>query len=258
MRTLVIVQARMGSSRLPAKVIADVAGVPMLERVIQRALLARTVDQLIVATSEQQRNDVVAQLSSRLGIECFRGSEDDVLDRYYRAAKHFGATAVVRLTADCPLIDPAVIDKVVRVFLAGDYDYVSNTLEATYPDGLDTEAFSMEALEAAWSQARLTSEREHVTPYICRRPDLFRLANVKHDVDLSHLRWTVDEEKDLAFVRAIYGHLGSQAAFDMNDILRLLSLHPELGDINAGFTRNEGYLRSIREDSLAPSSGTAR
>jgi spore coat polysaccharide biosynthesis protein SpsF (cytidylyltransferase family) len=161
-----IIQARMGSSRLPGKTIADVAGRPLLLHVVERTQRARRVDKVVVATTDRSSDDPIADLCQREGIQCFRGSEDDVLDRFYRTAQAHGADVVVRITADCPLIDAAVIDKVIARFQAGDCDYVSNILRYTYPDGLDTEVFSFAALERAWREAKKPSEREHVTPYL--------------------------------------------------------------------------------------------
>ncbi len=250
MKTVAIIQARMTSTRLPGKILADLAGKPLLYHVVVRAKQSRTLDLVAVATTEGLTDDETARYCEQVGIPCFRGSEDDVLDRYYQSAKHFGAGVVVRLTADCPLLDPEVIDKVVRFFYAGDYDYVSNTIEPTYPDGLDTEVFRWQALERTWREAQLKSEREHVTPYIWKQPNLFRQANVRNDVDLSGLRWTVDEPQDLEFVRSVYAHLARSPSFGMKQVLALLDNHPELMDINASFNRNEGYQKSLREDAL--------
>ena len=182
------------------------------------------------------------------GIPYFRGSEDDVLDRYYQAAKYFRADVIVRITADCPLIDSTVIDKVVRVFQTGKYDYVSNTIQPTYPDGLDTEAFRFDTLEQTWHEASLKSEREHVTPYIWKHPNIFRLFNVKHEQDLSGLRWTVDVPEDLEFARRVFKYLSVDPRFGMEDVLALLRDHPELNQLNARFKRNQGYEKSLNED----------
>jgi len=227
---------------------ADLAGKPMLYHVIKRAQQASSLDLVVVATSDQPRDDVVAQYCAETGTPCFRGSEEDCLDRYYKAAQKFEADPIMRLTADCPLLDPLVIDEVARMFRDGEYDYVSNALEPTYPDGLDTEIFSLKALETAWREARLKTEREYATVYIWKRPDIFRLFNVENDEDLSHLRWTVDEPEDLVLVRRIYEYLGPEPSFGMTEILALLQEHPELNQINAGFARNEGYQKSLTED----------
>jgi glutamate-1-semialdehyde-2,1-aminomutase len=247
MKTVAIVQARMGSSRLPGKVLADIEGRPMLWRVAGRAGRARLVDEVVVATSDTPADDPVADFCRREGFACFRGSEGDVLDRFYRAAEAFGADVVVRLTADCPLIDPEVIDKVVGVYEAGGYDYVANTLRSTYPDGLDVEVFSFEALARAWREAALETQREHVTPYI-RASGNFRVGGVKNEADLSRRRhrWTVDGPADLRFVREIYGRLGGDGNFLMEDVLRLLAEHPELRQ--DGAVLNEGYYLSIARE----------
>jgi glutamate-1-semialdehyde aminotransferase/spore coat polysaccharide biosynthesis protein SpsF (cytidylyltransferase family) len=241
-----IVQARMGARRLPGKVLADIAGDPMLIRVVQRVAAATTVGRVIVATSESPADDAVHALCAARGIACFRGSEDDVLGRFYEAAKTSGARVVVRITADCPLIDPAVIDKVVRSLESA--DYASNVLRYTYPDGLDVEAFTFAALERAWREATDLVDREHVTPYL-RTSNKFRVVGVENETDLSHkqYRWTVDEEADLRFVRAVYERLRPLASrpFGMDDVLALLEDHQELLTMNASTLRNEGYYTSI-------------
>ncbi len=244
-----IVQARMGSSRLPGKVLMDIAGQPMLWHVVTRARRAVTIDDIVVATSTASADDVLVDYCTRYDITSFRGSEDDVLDRYYQAAKSLGATTVIRITADCPLLDPAVIDQIVSYFPSGSYDYVCNTNPPTFPDGLDTEVFSFQALETAWQQARWQSEREHVTPYIRNHPEMFHLGNVTNSEDLSNLRWTVDEREDLAFVRGVYGVLDSDQT-SMRDILDLLRRRPELRAVNDCFKRNEGLAKSLQEDRL--------
>jgi spore coat polysaccharide biosynthesis protein SpsF len=242
-----IIQARMASTRLPGKVMADLAGKPLVERVVERTRLAASLDLVLVATSDRPSDDPLASHCAARDILCFRGSQDDVLDRYYRAASEIGADVIVRLTADCPLLDPGVIDSVVETFRSGEFDYVSNTLRPTYPDGLDTEVFGREALDRAWRKATLSSEREHVTPYIWKHPDQFRVGNVANEEDLSALRWTVDEPQDLEFVRRVYTSLGNRQ-FSMSDVLAVLREYPDLAEINGGFARNEGYQKSLRED----------
>jgi spore coat polysaccharide biosynthesis protein SpsF (cytidylyltransferase family) len=249
-KTVAIVQSRMGSSRLPGKVMADILGKPMLSHVVTRVSRARRIDLVAVATSTHASDDPVAEYCAGAGILCFRGSEEDVLDRLYRAADYFRADAVVRLTSDCPLHDPDVIDERVRILLEEDVDFVTGGLETTFPDGLDAAAFWMAVLERTWREATLRSDREHVTPYIFRHPDIFRLRIVRLAEDLSHLRWTVDEPRDLEFVRAVYARLGD-TDFRMADILDLLRKHPELNRINAGISRNEGYFKSLEKDGPA-------
>lgn len=249
MKTVAIIQARMGSTRLPNKVLADIAGQPMLYYVVTRTQQANTLDLVVVATSDKRADDSVADFCKMNGIACFRGNEDDVLDRYYQAAHSFQADLIVRITADCPLIDPDVIDQVVRFYLDGDYDYVSNVLPPTYPDGIDVEVFSFVALADAWRKARWQSEREHVTAYIHNHPELFQIGNITYKNDLSNLRWTVDEPQDLEFVRAVYNHFGD-TLFQMSDVLTLLKDKPKLMTINMGIQRDEGYEKSLREDHL--------
>lgn len=246
-KVVAIVQARIGSTRLSGKVLAEIVGYPMLWHVVNRVRMAHSVDQVIVATTTEPVDDVVAQFCAESGIECFRGSENNVLDRFYRAAKSYEADVVVRITADCPLIDPQVVDKVVSTYLKGEADYVTNTLRYTYPDGLDTEVFSCAALEVAWREARLPTEREHVTPYI-RRSGRFRVQNVENEVDLSarNLRWTVDEAADLEFVRTVFERLGQKGRpFGLSEILQLVDREPSLLEMNKGLIRNEGYYRSL-------------
>ena len=178
-KVVAIVQARMSSTRLPGKVWADVAGHPILWHVVQRLRRARLLNQIVIATSENPADDAIAQFCEQDGILCYRGSEADVLDCYYKAASLHSADVVVRITADCPLIDPAVVDKVVHRFLDEGSDYVTNNLRYTYPDGLDTEVFSFAALAQAWREAKKPSEREHVTPYL--RAGKVRVANVEND-----------------------------------------------------------------------------
>jgi spore coat polysaccharide biosynthesis protein SpsF len=242
-----ILQARMGSSRLPGKVLADVGGRTMLECVINRALLASRVARVVVATSVAPEDDRIERLCRARDVLVFRGSENDVLDRFVGAARGFDVNPIVRLTADCPLLDPVVIDAVVARFAAGDVDYAANINPPTFPDGLDTEVFSRNALEQAAREARLRSEREHVTLYIRNHPEIFRIANVRHARDLSAMRWTVDEPDDLELVRAVYAELGNPD-FGMEDVLRLLAEQPELARANARFARDEGLRASLRED----------
>lgn len=244
-----ILQARMSSTRLPGKVLLPIMGRPMLLLQIERLKRCTRIDRLVVATSTDAADDVLHAACLGAGVECYRGSLADVLDRFYQAALRYQPLCVVRLTGDCPLADPAVVDAVVQAFADGGADYVSNTLQPTYPDGLDVEVFTFAALASAWREARLPSEREHVTPFIYGNPRLFRLRNVGLAENLSQMRWTVDGPEDLQFVRAVFEALYARNnAFDMKDILDLLQQHPELGEINAGHVRNEGFLLSLERD----------
>lgn len=233
MRVVAVIQARMGSSRLPGKVLMDIAGRSMLARVVERVQRAPGIHEVVVATTVAPADDAVAAEAGRLGVTCFRGSEQDVLDRYYQCAQAHAAQVIVRVTADCPLLDPEVTGHVVAAFLEHRPDYASNTLERTYPRGLDTEVFSMDALTRAWREALQPHQREHVTPYFYENPDLFTLLSVTDcDGEYGHHRWTVDTADDLRFVRAVYEALGGDL-FGRHEILPLLAKRPELAAINA-------------------------
>ncbi|MFC4451586.1 cytidylyltransferase domain-containing protein [Halorussus aquaticus] len=241
-RTVAIVQARMGSTRLPEKVLADIGDEPMLWHVHERARSASLVDDVVVATSTESQDDAVAEFCEERGITYNRGSEEDVLDRYYETATDTDADVVVRITGDCPFLSPPVLDRVVRTYENGEADYVTNTLEYTHPDGLDVEVFGYEALERAWNEADDPAEREHVTYYL-RESDEFSSQNVENVVDTSMyeftdedtiLRWTVDYPADLEFVRAVYDRLTERGhwLFDQQSVFELLEREPALRDVN--------------------------
>ncbi len=245
-----IIQARMGSTRLQGKVLIDIGGKPLLEHVVERVRKSRLIDDIIIATTDNEQDKAIIKFARRRGIPYYAGSENDVLDRFYQAAQKFCVEVIVRITPDDPFKDPEVIDKIIRHYLTSKdkLDYVSNTIKPTYPEGLDVEVFSFAALEKAWNEARKDSEREHVTPYIWNHPELFRLANIENSEDLSHLRWTLDYEEDLRLAREVYARLYRGQVFLMKDILALLSAEPELARINQGITRNEGYLKSVQRE----------
>jgi len=244
-----IIQARTDSTRLPNKTLKDIQGKPLILHVIERVQHATSIEKVVLATTTRSIDTPLADLVQTQGIPVYRGDCDDVLDRYYQAATQYHGAVIVRITGDCPLIDPHVIDTIVQIFLQHHYDYVTNTLQPTYPDGLDVEVFSYKALQKAWNEATLTSEREHVTAYIRNHPELFTLYDIKNPVDLSKYRWTVDQQEDLDFVREIYKRLSKkQKIFYMEDIVELLQQHPQLQEINARIQRNEGYLRSLKQD----------
>ncbi len=235
MKTVVIIQARMGSSRLPGKVLTDICGRPMLDRVISRVRSALTPDDVVVATSTEPGDDQLYAAAEQYGWRCFRGSHLDVLDRYYQTAKQLSPDIVVRVTADCPVIDAALIDQVARKLLEADgrLDYVSNTLEPrTFPRGLDVEAFTFEALERTWREARDESCREHVTPWIYRNPGLFRTRGIVNSEDLSGYRWTVDTPEDMQLVRSIFAHFSGRD-FGWRDILQAYAEHAEWQQFNS-------------------------
>jgi spore coat polysaccharide biosynthesis protein SpsF len=200
MKTLIIVQARMTSTRLPGKVLQPLAGEPMLTRLVDRLRRVKHADGLVIATTTNATDDPIAALCAEQGVPCHRGSEHDVLSRYADAAGLHGAEVVVRITSDCPLIDPALIDQVIAVYEEGDSDYVSNMLPPTWPYGMAVEVFSASALTQAHAEATQAAEREHVTPFLYWHPERYRLRNVASPVDLSHHRWTVDTPEDYALV----------------------------------------------------------
>jgi spore coat polysaccharide biosynthesis protein SpsF len=222
-----ILQARMSSTRLPGKVMKPLAGRPMVERQLERVSRCQALSRIIVATSTDASDDPLAAHLAGLGVDVFRGSLTDVLSRYMGAARAFGVTGqVVRLTADCPLADPGVIDDCVRLHARLGVDYVSNGRQPTYPHGLDVEAFNLSALEAADREADDPYEREHVTPFIYRRPERFTMAALTQDIDESHLRWTVDTPEDCDFVERVYAALYSDRPnFTSGDIRALPFAH---------------------------------
>jgi len=245
-----ILQARVSSSRLPGKVLKPVLGEPMIIRQIERLQRSKKIDQLVLATSDSSDDFELAAICKKSAVKCFRGSLNDVLDRFYKAAAEFNPRHIVRLTGDCPLADPDLIDKVIEFHLNGNYDYSSNAIEPTFPDGLDVEIFRYKCLETAWREAKLSSDREHVTPFILTNKRMFKTGNFKNPVNLSDYRWTVDEPEDLRLIQAIYhGLYPKNPKFDINDILEFVSSRPELKKINRMHHRNEGYQKSLSKDS---------
>jgi spore coat polysaccharide biosynthesis protein SpsF len=230
-----IVQARMGSTRLPGKVMMDIVGKPMLWHVVNRLKYSKLLKEIIVATTTNKRDDIIETFCKQHNISCYRGSEEDVLDRYYQAAKLYKADPIVRITADCPLIDPKIVDEVISIYLNNikKVDVVTNLLIRSYPRGLDTEVISFNSLERIWKEANKEYQREHVSVYIYENLKIFRTKNVKRDSDLSYLRFTVDECKDLEFVREIYKWLcKNNNLFFLDEILQLLQEKPYLVEIN--------------------------
>ncbi len=245
----IIIQARTSSSRLPNKVISDIEGRPLLWHIINRLKRSKYNPDIIIATSSLENDIKILEIAEESDVKSYAGSIDDVLDRVYQAALKYNLEIIGRITADCPFIDPDVLDKVLEFFLKGEYDYVSNTLPPTYPDGLDVEVFTFNALKKAWKEAKLTSEREHVTPYIRKNRALYKIGNLECEEDLAELRWTVDEREDLEFTRKVYNYLyPKKEIFLMKDILTLLSEKPELEKINIKYERDEGYKKSLKED----------
>jgi len=231
-KVVAIVQARMGSTRLPGKVLKDLAGETMLARVVGRLRHADRINELLVATTDRPEDDAIVDECRKLSVLVSRGDQDDVLDRYFKAAQFASADVVVRITADCPLIDPEITDTTIARFIDEVPDYASNTMVRTYPRGLDTEVMSFSALSKAWQKAQKSYEREHVTPYLLEHPSEFRLVSVVGDRDYSTHRWTVDTPEDLLFVRTVYERLKAKGMFSWRAVLALLDRESELSELN--------------------------
>jgi spore coat polysaccharide biosynthesis protein SpsF len=236
-KTVAIIQARMSSSRLPGKVLKEIDGKPMIARVVERTRRAKSVDLVAVATTTNPSDDAIETWCRASQTACYRGSMFDVLDRFYQAAKLYAADVIVRVTADCPVIDPGVIDETVAAFHAQSADFAANRLPPpwgrTFPIGLDTEVCSFSALERAWKEASESHEREHVMPYLYDVPDRFRVYQLNTSPDYGALRWTVDTPEDLEFIRRVFDYLPKKNNFTWLDVLAVTQSHPELNSINA-------------------------
>jgi spore coat polysaccharide biosynthesis protein SpsF len=244
-----IVQARLGSTRLPKKVLLNIDEKnSTLSYVINQLKNCRKIDKIIVATTNLKEDDDIEKAVKKLDIECFRGSEKDVLDRYYNCAKQFRFDIVVRITSDCPLIDPEIVDQVIENFDPRIEDYISNTLENSFPKGLDVEVFTFLALERAWRESKLPSEREHVTQFIRNNND-FRIKNFKNKENISNLRWTLDRKEDLEFIRQIIKRI-KKRPITMKDVISILEQEPYLSKINQEIDPNEGINKSKIEDEV--------
>jgi spore coat polysaccharide biosynthesis protein SpsF len=247
MNVIAIVQARMSSTRLPNKTLLPLAGKPTLFHVINRLQECKTLNKIIVATSTHSNDDLIENWCKGAHLDFYRGSLTDVLDRYYCAAKEFNAEVVVRITADCPVIDSEIVDQVVTKFFANNFDACA--LAGDFPDGLDCQVFSLSALEKAWREATLPSEREHVGPYIDNNPELFKIGRLHKFKGLSHHRWTLDEPEDYEFLKILFTKLnGVVPHFKTKDILDLMEKEPELMKINSQIIRNQGYLNSLKAE----------
>ena len=227
MTIVAVVQARLGSTRFPGKVMANIDQRPLIEVLIERLSLAESIDQIIVATTTNRRDDILVDFVRSLSVEVFRGDEDDVLDRYYKLAVKYKLAHVVRITGDCPVIDPQVVDLVVGAYGEGKVDFASNIDPRTWPDGLDTEVFTFALLENTWRTARSAYLREHVTPSMRNSLEI-RKTNVSNEIDISRERWTVDEPLDMKVVRDIVRYFSPSVKFSWQDILEMMAKHPEM------------------------------
>lgn len=249
MKVVAIVQARMSSTRLPGKVLVDICGQPLIKRLIDRVRATPGIDEVVVATTTNQDDDCLSTWCAEYSLPVYRGWVDDVLDRFWQCAQKYKAKIIVRVTADDPLKDPSIIQKAIELCKSlPEVDYVSNTLEPSYPEGLDIEVFRYHALERAATEATLPSEREHVTPYIWKHPEQFMLRGFGMQPNLSHWRWTVDKLADLELVRKIFTQFSNQPLVDYRKVIMWLNDHPEFLAMSSGTIRHEGYYKSINQE----------
>jgi len=238
----------MGSTRLPGKIMLPIhKDTTVIAHVIKQLKQSKFCDQIIVATTTNNEDDLVVEFLKKNSILHFRGDSEDCLDRYYQCAKLFSSSTIVRITSDNPLIDPTLVDDAIQLFKSGHYDYVTNCKPRSFPQGTEVEVFSFDALEKAWKEAKKPSEREHVTPYFYNKPNEFEIFNITNKDNLSNLRWTVDRQQDLEFVRTVVSKI-KKSPILMKDILQLLEKEPNLIQINANYVMDEGYKKSLEND----------
>lgn len=252
----VIIQARMGSSRLPGKSLLPILGKPLLQRVFERAAAAELVDVVIVATTDCPEDLAIQRLCEEQGVPCYRGSENDVLDRYYQTAKAHGLMGVLRVTGDCPLVDPELLDDLLREFATGRWDHVCNSLPVHVPHGMEASVASFDAYERSWHEASLASEREHVTQYIRKHPEFFRTTGINYEPDYSSFRITVDHADDFEVVSEIFRLLEEKGQFGhREEVAALFKEYPDLACRNAGHEIGEGLLKSLQSDRVVDHRG---
>jgi len=247
-----IFQVRCASTRLPNKIFKKILGKPLLWHVVNRVRASKKIDRIILATTKNKGDDKIISFAKKEKLLYFRGSDEDVLDRFYQAAKEHKVKIIARITPDNPFQEPEIVDQLAGEFLSakGNLDYLSNTIKHTYPEGLNVEIFTFSALEKSWQNAKKPSEREHVTPYIWKNPKKFKIKNIEFSKNLSRLRFTVDYQKDLDFSRIVYQHLYfKKKIFLLKDILKLIKRNPDILKINQGIAvYHEGYLKSLKKD----------
>ena len=247
-KNTIIIQVRTQSIRLPNKVLELINDKPLIWHIIQRLKKCEMVEQIILATSYREEDKKLIKIANDCNILSFVGDEDDVLSRFHQAALKFNADPIIRITGDCPLVDPYLLDEMLGFYVENNYDYVSNTIIPTYPDGLDIEIFSFKSLVKAFNEAKLKSEREHVTPYIWNNPKIFLLYNYKNILDQSNYRWCVDEQPDLDLIRLIYSNFKPKFIFSFSDVIKFIESNPIISKINEKIKRNEGYQKSMKDD----------
>jgi len=255
-----IIQARMNSTRLPGKIMMNIRNKPLLYYTINQTLHSKKIDNLIIATTSMPEDDQVVDLANVYGVSVFRGSEEDVLDRYYQCAKKHNVDIIIRITSDCPLIDPKLIDKCIIEFQNNKFDYFSNIHKkqnnhwiyhlSGFPSGFSVEVFTFDALVKAWKNAQKLSEREHVTPYFLNNPQFFKIGNLENSDDYSDIRLTVDHKIDYDLVKAVIEHFSDNEIFDLGKITSFLNGNPQLKQINSHIKFDEGYLKSLKLDAL--------
>jgi len=245
-----IIQARTDSERFPNKVLEKIENRPMIWHVINRIKASNLLETVVLATTEKKEDEILLKIANDCDIHSFAGADQDVLKRFYDCAFEFQGDPIVRITGDCPVIDSCILDEIITYFLKNDYDYVSNTLDPTYPDGFDVEIFSFKALKKAYENAKLRSEREHVTPFIKNNPKLFPVFNYCNNNDISHIRLTVDEECDLKVIKKIFSEMRPNLLFGIQEIIELINKNPKILELNKDIQRNEGYLKSLKNDKV--------
>lgn len=234
MKIVAIIQARMGSTRLPGKILKEVNGRPLLSYQLERLSLSKYINQIVIATTIKEQDDIIEEFCINQTVPVYRGPESDVLARYYEAALKFKPEIIVRITSDCPIIDSQVVDRTIQHFIEHDFDYVSNTVERTYPRGMDTEVFSFEALQKAYQESFLNRDREHVTAYFYSNPEKFNIGSVRNETDYSKYRWTVDTVEDFELIRLIIEKLYNENPyFSMNEVINLMEQNPNWYKMNA-------------------------
>ncbi len=251
MKIIAVTQARTGSSRLPAKIIKKIKGKTLLQIHLERILKSKVINKIIVATTKNKNDNRITDIAKMCGVKYFRGNENDVLDRFYKATKDYQADYIVRLTSDCPLIDPKLIDSVINVAIHNNYDYYANTFEELYPDGQDIEVFKFQALKSAWNLAKLDSEREHVTPFIRKNSSfkggkLFTSANYYNNSNYGHVRMTVDDLNDFVVIEHLINNLGFDGTW--LEYADFYLKNEFINKLNIKTIRNEGYIKSLKFD----------
>lgn len=249
---IIMIQARTGSKRFPTKVLSNIQSKPMIWHVINRLKKVKSKKQIVLITTKKKSDKVLLKIAEKNNISSFSGDENNVLNRHYECAKVFDADPIIRITSDCPLIDPNIVENILQFYLKHNFDFVSNAIKPSYPDGLDTEIISFSALQKTAKLAKLKQDREHVTTYITNHPKKFKIHNYSNSTDLSSLRWTVDRFDDLVFVRKIYSLMRPKKIFHMEQILKILEKYPDLLKINSHIDRNEGHALSLKKHKKNP------